>query len=89
MRKVFTIAALLLASSVSLAQQQIAEPQQRPLSAAEINQQIKTLIATRQVYYERLEKITEFQQYIQVSEQLMELQKQMAAAQQKEKKPAP
>jgi hypothetical protein len=45
-------------------------------TVAEIEQQIKTLIATRQVYYERLDKITEFQNYTQANEQIGELQKQ-------------
>lgn len=88
--KYIALAAALFASTLSLAQTPAA-PQTRTAAQedaavataadkaptdAELQQQIKTVIAMRQVYYERLEKITEFQKYMDADGQISELEKQ-------------
>jgi hypothetical protein len=73
---------ILLASTFSIAQQNPQVTTPAPTSASpsltskEIDQQIQTLVATRQVYYERLDKITEFQKYIETERQIQQLHQQ-------------
>jgi hypothetical protein len=83
--KVAIFAALALASTLCLAQAPApAEPDAKPAAAtvAEIQQQIKTLVATRQVYYERLEKITEFQKFTEADAAINEMRSQLQRTEQ-------
>jgi hypothetical protein len=70
------IAIAVLAASTLCFAQTPQKADSAPPTVAELQQQIKTLIATRQVYYERLEKITEFQKYVEADQQMAELQRQ-------------